>query len=83
MTQVNAYGPAWVNWNEPFALGPTINGFEPNVVQFANGFGANNVYRLDVIVPAMFPVQFPVAFNVYVAFKFMKSPVVVGIRVCD
>jgi hypothetical protein len=44
------------------------------VVHDATGFGAKRVKRLEVIEPAIFPVQLPVALRVYVAFKFMKRP---------
>lgn len=50
------------------------------MVQFATGFGEKSVYRLDVSVPAMFPYQFPVELSVYEAYRFMKRPVVAGIR---
>jgi hypothetical protein len=45
------------------------------------GFGAKRVKRLEVIELAIFPVQFPVEFRVYVAFKFMKRPDVMGMGV--
>jgi hypothetical protein len=44
------------------------------VVHEAMGFGAKRVKRLEVIELAIFPVQFPVEFRVYVAFRFMKRP---------
>jgi hypothetical protein len=42
--------------------------------------GANSVYRLEVIVPAMFPVQFDVELRVYVAFRFMNRPEAAGMN---
>ena len=36
---------------------------------------------MEVIVLAMFPVQFPVELSVYVAFRFMKRPVLAAIGV--
>ena len=53
---------------------------DPTFVQFATGFGAKRVNRLDVSVPATLPYQFPVELSVYEAFRFMKRPVVAGIR---
>jgi hypothetical protein len=51
------------------------------VVHEATGLGANRVYKLDVIDPAIFPDQLPVALSVYVALRFMKRPVLVGMGV--
>ncbi len=67
--------------NPPLAVGPDTRGFEPYLVHEAMGFGAKRVKRLEVIELAIFPVQFPVEFRVYVAFKFMKRPDVMGIGV--
>lgn len=44
------------------------------MVHEATGLGANRVKRLEVTAPAILPVQLPVAFRVYVAFRFMKRP---------
>jgi hypothetical protein len=65
--------------NDPLALGPVTRGFVPYFVHEATGFGANNVNRLLVHVPAIFPYQLPVLFSVYVAFRFIKMPDVIGI----
>ena len=65
--------------NDPLALGPVTRGFDPYFVHEARGFGANNVNRLLVHVPAIFPYQLPVLFSVYVAFRFIKMPDVIGI----
>jgi len=51
------------------------------VIHEATGLGANRVYRLDVMDPAIFPVQLPVALRVYVAKRFMKRPVLAGMGV--
>ena len=81
MTAVNAHGPIWENLNDPLALGPVTRGFDPYVVHEATGLGANRVYRFDVIDPAIFPDQFPVALSVYVALRFMNRPVLAGMGV--
>ena len=63
-TTVNWYGPVWLKRKPPLAVGPVIKGLEPYVVHEATGFGEKRVNRLEVIEPAIFPVQFPVEFRV-------------------
>ena len=65
--------------NDPLALGPVTRGLDPYFVHEAVGFGANKVNRLLDHVPAIFPYQLPVLFSVYVAFRFIKIPDVIGI----
>jgi hypothetical protein len=81
MTAVIMYGPGWLNLMPPLAVGAFTKALEPYASHpVIPGIGAKSVYRFEVIVPAMLPVQLAPAVKVYEAFKFIKRPEEAGMK---